>query len=331
MSFNFRIDREILSYGKKALYGLLLILLVVLSLTITITLLELLLTYTNIFDEPNSPTPVYIPKRFKVIDNDINSQNHSIALLNKYYFNDIPRTYSNKDKIRIAVLGDSFIWGDGVRYDTIWGHKLEKKFLEQYENVEILNWGQNGWSTDDQVKFLKSEGVDYHIDLLIIGFVTNDPVFRTPSYAYHIPQKFFQWQNSDVVAVGKKIFPNSINFISSYVNRFLEIYFFPDYGYQAWEDKLYTDENLIKYQQLLKELLDFCQRKEIQLLFVLTPNSYAEHFKSKYQKIIPILQKVGIQYLNLYSIIQKKLGTYRLRELWANPANAHPGDLVTSV
>lgn len=315
----------------KGLYNPLSILLVVLSTTVSITVLELLLTYTSIFDEPDNPTPVYIPNQFKVLDDEINRQNASIASLNKYYFNDIPRSYRKRDEIRIAVLGDSFIWGDGVRYDMTWGHQLEKKFLAQYENVEVLNWGQNGWSTDDQLNFLKRQGVDYQIDLLIVGFVTNDPVFRTPSHAYHIPQKFFQWQNSEALAIGKKIFPNSINFVSSYVNRFLEIYFFHDYGYQAWQNKLYSDENLDEYQKLLKELLTFCQRKGIQLLFVLTPSSYAEHFQTKYRKIISILQKIGINYLNLYPIIRKKLSSYPLRALWSNPANGHPGELVTSI
>jgi len=327
-----RIYRKTLCYGKKGLQSLFSILLIVLSITISITVLELLLVYTTIFDERDNPSPVYIPKKFKAIDDEINSQNRSIALLNKYFFNDIPRTETNKDKkIRIAVLGDSFIWGDGVPYDMTWGHQLERKLLEQYENVEILNWGQNGWSTDDQLRFLKRQGVDYHIDYLIIGFVTNDPVFRTPSYAYHIPQKFFQWQNSDVLTIGKKIFPNSIDFISSYVNRFLENYFFHDYGYQAWQEKLYTKENLSEYKQLLLKLFEFCQRKETQLLFVLTPSNYAEHFKTKYQKIIPLLQEVEIQHLNLYPAILEKLGAYNLRELWTNLANGHPGKLVTSV
>lgn len=218
-----------------------------------------------------------------------------------------------------------------IEPDMTWGHQLERKFVEQYKNVEILNWGQNGWSTDDQLNFLKRQGVDYHIDLLIIGFVTNDPVFRTPSYAYHIPQKAFQWQNSEVLMIGKKVFPNSIDFITSYVNRFLQLYFFQDYGYQAWEEKLYTKDNLSEYQQLLLELVDFCQRKDIQLFFVLTPSNYTERFKIKYQKIIPLLQEVGIQYLNLYPAILEKLGIYKLRDLWTNLANGHPGKLVTSV
>lgn len=306
------------------------ILLIPLSLWVCLAGLEFLLVNTSLFDEEDNPKPVYIPEKFRAINLDINAKNHQMAaeLNNKYYFNDIPRQYIKEEGIiRIAILGDSFIWGDGVPYDIVWSHKLERKFLQQYENFEILSWGQNGWATKNQLKFLKMEGVKYDIDLLIIGFVTNDPVFRRDIP----PRKHFQWQNSQILKPIKRTFPNSINFISSYTNRFLEMYFFDDYGYASWEDRLYSEENLKGYKKILSELYSFCQTKNIKLLVVLTPNDYDKHFRRKYDKIIPILKKIGIHYLDLYPIIYRELKSYNKRELWANIANGHPGDIVTSI
>jgi len=308
-------DILIMKKFRQVLFSLLLI---PLSILVCFALLELLLT-VGIFDNEDGSTPVYIPTKFIKINAEINRKNSVIASYNRHGFNDRPRQYIKTDgTIRIAVLGDSFIWGDGVNYDTVWSHKLEKKFLELYENIEVLSWGKNAWSTKDELNFLKNEGIKYDIDLLIVGFVTNDPDLHNIS------------QKQLLLNPAKKYFPNSISFITSYINRLTAMYFH-EYGYANWEKRLYSDDNLTKYRQTLEELFALCQTKSIKLLFVLTPNNYAEHFKEKYSKITPFFKEIGIQYLNLYPIIYRKFYTYNPRELWANPANGHPNELVTSV
>jgi len=145
---------------KKYLQRTLTILLIPLSLTLCLVVLELLLEKTNFFDGEETAKPVYIPLKFKLINQKINEKNRLIASQNRHGFTDVQRQFSKeKGKIRIAVLGDSFIFGDGVPYDTIWSHKLEKELLDKYENVEILSWGQNGWSTQNQYRFLKNHGI----------------------------------------------------------------------------------------------------------------------------------------------------------------------------
>ena len=303
---------------KKSLQVILSLLLIPLSILVCLFILELLLT-VGVFSDEDNPTPIYIPTKFIKLNAEINRKNSVIASYNRHGFNDRPRQYAKPPGIiRIAVLGDSFIWGDGVDYDTIWSHKLEKKLLEQYDNIEVLSWGQNGWSTKDELDFLKKEGIKYNIDLLIVGFVTNDPDL------HNIPQEQL------VLTPAKKYFPNSVAFLTSYINRITEMYF-PEYGYTNWEDKLYSDNNLLNYRKVLEELFTFCQTKNIKLLFILTPNNYYEYFIDKYNKVIPIFQNIGINYLNLYPIIYKELHTYNPRKLWANPANGHPGELVTSL
>jgi len=166
----------------------------------------------------------------------------------------------------------------------------------------------------------------YHIDLLIIGFVTNDPSFHFTS-----PLKRFKWHQSIMLKPLKNYFPNSFNFIQSYINRFLVIYFFEDHAYFYWQEELYSPENLKVYQKILFKLRKICEKNNIKPLFVLTPNTPAEHFIDKYNKIIPLLQETEFNYLNLYPNIKNKLGSYNRRKLWANPANGHPGDVVTSI
>ena len=303
---------------KKFLQVILSLSLIPLSILVCLSILELLLI-VGIFDGEDDSTPIYIPAKFIKLNAEINKKNNVIASYNRHGFNDRPRQYTKPPgTTRIAVLGDSFIWGDGVNYDTIWSHKLEKKFLEKYDNIEVLSWGQNGWSTKDELNFLKKEGIKYNIDLLIVGFVTNDPDL------HNIPQKQL------LFTPAKKYFPNLFSFLTSYINRVTEMYF-PKYGYANWVEKLYSNDNLQKYRKILESLFTFCQVKNIKLLVVLTPSRYTEDIKEKYSKIIPIFQDIGINYLNLYPIIYKELNTYNPRKLWANPANGHPGELLTSI
>lgn len=54
------------------------------------------------------------PTKHKEVNEEIFAQNAVLGLENPFGFADIGRTQKNgHGKLRIAVLGDSFVWGDG--------------------------------------------------------------------------------------------------------------------------------------------------------------------------------------------------------------------------
>jgi hypothetical protein len=69
-----------------------------------------------------------------------------------------------KEKFRILFLGDSVLWGIG--YHT--------KVIEDNLNVEVINAGVPGYTTYQELEFLKAYGLDMNPDLVIIGFALND-------------------------------------------------------------------------------------------------------------------------------------------------------------
>jgi len=295
-----------------------------LSLLVCLLLFELTLK-TGLFDDIDNPAPVWIPNKFKKIDNEINRKNYKYANLNPYGFTDRVRDIKKKQGVkRIAILGDSFIWGWGLPYEQTWNHKLEKMILDKYPNIEVMSWGLGAWSTLDEMSFLEKHGIQYDIDMLIVGFVSNDPDME------EIKAKEYSWQKNPLIKILKLIFPNSISFIVSYTNRFLTEHFYHDYQYDNWEKALYSDENLHKYLELLQDFSRFCNSKNIDLLFVLTATSSNDIIIEKFKKIIPLLEKAHINYLNLLPALEKQLGHINPRSLWANPANGHPGDLSTN-
>jgi hypothetical protein len=133
-------------------------------------------------------------KKWNSISEKIWVENGIIASKNPYGFTDSVRKQAKPaNTFRIAVLGDSFIWGDGLPYQKVWSHKLEDKLCNEYQNVEVMSWGLCGWSTMDEYGFFIKEGYQYDIDLLIIGYVENDPDIG------EIPQlnnPYKEWQES---------------------------------------------------------------------------------------------------------------------------------------
>ena len=291
------------------------------SVVASLLFLEIVL-YTGIFDDDYRWTPL----RFHEQDQRINDSQQRNAERNPFGFNDeVFPLNKPAGTHRIAVIGDSFIFGDGVPYDQIWGVKFRKLVITRYPNLEVLLWGKNGWSTRAEFKFLKTSGLLFKPDLLIVGFVTNDPSPCDFDCIYRLT-----WQNSPALDPVRGIFPESVNFISALVNRFIESHS-NLIGYENYENALYSEKNLALYSSTLTELSQFCAANHLPVLIVLTPNNYSEHFHARYLKIKPLMLKAGLPVLDLLPAVTSNLGHIPAHQLWASRANGHPGSLLTTL
>ena len=313
----------VLRYKKAAMQNLLLILG---SIFFSFGVLEITLKYipSNLAQE----APLWIPYEQKMVNIRINQVHQAKARQNRHGFNDQDHPLRQAPGLtRIAVLGDSFIWGVGVEDRVIWTHKLERLLNQGGLKAEILHWGKPGWSTLDQYRFLKSEGIRYDFDLLVIGFVVNDPAMNE---MLHIKKFIYDGGIIDrllVQPISRHLFPNAISLTVDLVNAFFDS--FCGYGYMNWLNQIYTPENLQQYQRLLQELSAYCRDHQRRLLFVMTPENHHPWLQQRFEKIIPLLKKANIDYVNLHPAIYDKFHHIPNRQLWANPADGHPGDLLT--
>ena len=102
---------------------------------------------------------------------------------NQFGFND--RDYplqKEPGKYRILVVSDSFNWAGGKEgnYTAL----LEKRFEQYYQNsqVEVINTGYPGTHTVEQLAMLKKYALQYHPDLVVLGFfVGNDFIDAKPN------------------------------------------------------------------------------------------------------------------------------------------------------
>ena len=136
-----------------------------------LVVLDLLLSTTKLLDESASRKPSYLPIKNEFI-NRVNLWTR-LGNVNEYGFVDRPvADYNTKAKCKVAVLGDSFVWGWGnaPASDERWPAQFQKLV----PSCLVFYWGQGGWSTRDQVDFLRVKGSKHSVDLILLGFVDND-------------------------------------------------------------------------------------------------------------------------------------------------------------
>ena len=91
-----------------------------------------------------------------------------------------PREFDEQDwRVRILVVGDSFVFGQGVR--------AEERFTEQLEAIEsrwrVDNMGMTGWGLDLMVRAIERFGKKADPDVVLLAVYTDDLRRLLPYYA----------------------------------------------------------------------------------------------------------------------------------------------------
>ncbi len=81
-----------------------------------------------------------------------------------------------KDEFRILALGDSFTWGGyGTSLEETYVKILENKLSEKYNyNIKVINAGVPGYNNKQSYLFLKEKGMNYNPDMVLLSFFLND-------------------------------------------------------------------------------------------------------------------------------------------------------------
>jgi len=97
-------------------------------------------------------------------------QFRTVVRINDKGLRDRLHSYERPDDTeRILVLGDSFAWGYGVEEPERFSQLLEKSM-----DVEVINAGVSGYSTDQELLWYENEGIKYETDLVILEVAGND-------------------------------------------------------------------------------------------------------------------------------------------------------------
>jgi len=84
--------------------------------------------------------------------------------------------------LRILFLGDSLIYSgetsSGELYTTLLERRLNSRFPGNPNSIEIINAGIPGYTTYQELEFLKIYGIDMKPDVVLLGFVFNDLYYK---------------------------------------------------------------------------------------------------------------------------------------------------------
>ncbi len=101
--------------------------------------------------------------------------------------------------LRVAVLGDSFTEAIHVPVEQTFWSKLERKLgnceaVKGRKNVEVINFGVQGYGTAQQLIMLRKKVWDYNPDIVVLAFyIGNDVINNSPKLEYDRYRPFFAY------------------------------------------------------------------------------------------------------------------------------------------
>jgi hypothetical protein len=139
--------------------------------------------------EPSSnPVLRYVPKaNFQKA-----FRSHEFATqvsINSRHMRDREFSKEKTNRLRIATLGDSFVFGWGVE-----AHESAVKILEaRYKNnVEVLNFGVSGYCSNQVLEWLKTQAVSFQPDIVLF-FTPGNPSTCVTDVKFDDGQMYWAW------------------------------------------------------------------------------------------------------------------------------------------
>jgi hypothetical protein len=120
---------------------------------------------------------------------------------------------------RIVVLGDSFTFGEEVSDDETYAHALQ----ELVPNSEVLNLGIHGYGHDQMLLYLQEEGIKYHPDIVLLGFMPDDMERNILSFRDYAKPRFAMTDGRLELASGPVPRPEEALAQEAWRSKFLDL------------------------------------------------------------------------------------------------------------
>jgi len=229
---------------------------------------------------------------------------------------------------RIAVVGDSFTYGNGVRQEDRYSDLLQARLPAHFE---VLNFGAPGANTPEHRSLVSHLLSDVHPDFVLLQWYINDmeddDATGRPAFRPLVPMRsLHNWLN-DVSALY-----TVANMQWAQVQVMLGMTTsYSDYLHNRLGDPNSHDSQVDR--NLLLDLIAQCQRAGVRLGIVLFPDTAVSPGKDYpygylHDRVLEICQAQNLLCADLrheFSLIKDN------RLLWANRLDHHPGKLANEI
>lgn len=116
---------------------------------------------------------------YRLIPNSSWIYNNLRYRINQHGWRDDEHSYQKPaNTFRIVILGDSVTHGYGVSFESTYARQLEKTLniaANSHCHYEVIIIALEGINTEQEAHLLEIEGLKYDPDLIIVGYILNDP------------------------------------------------------------------------------------------------------------------------------------------------------------
>ncbi|TAJ23619.1 MAG: hypothetical protein EPO68_02675 [Planctomycetota bacterium] len=139
--------------------------------------------------------------------------------INALGLRDDPMSTSAKTrKHRVLALGDSFTLGFTVEREDLFVDLLEKKWQAEGRDLDVINTGTEGYSTDQEAAWLDQYGADYKPDLVLVFPYENDIFWCGEDHYQKFPKPRYEADGKRADGVLQDPGPKSIQDRSAVAN-----------------------------------------------------------------------------------------------------------------
>jgi len=100
---------------------------------------------------------------------------------------------------RILFVGDSFTLGYTVDEEQIFLRRLERELLARGHQVQVLNGGTEGYSTDQELLWLQEEGLKFEPDIVVLAPYLNDIFWNSQAKYTRREKPYFELEGGELV------------------------------------------------------------------------------------------------------------------------------------
>jgi hypothetical protein len=217
----------------------------------------------------------------------------------------------------ILVVGDSFTYGHGLRYEDTFIYLLEQKLQDKSQAVSLLNFSKRGIDAEEVLSIYRRLKDTIPHDAVLYGLHINDLIKFPTSYIISnpmcIPWLVERSKGFDFIA--KKIYKYSIR---KYRIK------------QLLDPELFTEHHFDKKLQALVTLNETVKSKGMRLTVVLLPilvDLQQHTFRPLYDGIKKSLDRAQIDYIDLTEC----LDNFNDSDVWVLPFDQHPNKIANKV
>jgi len=229
---------------------------------------------------------------------------------------------------RIAVVGDSFTYGNGIRQEDRFSDRLQ---AQMPAHIEVLNFGQPGANTPEHLKLVQELLPRIHPDFVLLQWYINDveddDSVARPTFSPLMPiRRWHNWlsEESALYTVANMQWAETQVTLGSTVS------------YESYLKARFADPNShdsLLDHRLLNELINACKKAGVKVGIVLFPDTAASMgadypFGYLHERVLQTCDAQGLTCIDLRSDFSR---IKERQSLWANRLDHHPSARANAI